>query len=64
MRPLKGFWTVVFAIAVTVAGALQALDWAALIPNNPTVVGYIVMGLGIIVGALRYITTTPMGKSS
>lgn len=45
--------------AVTIVGALQALNWAQLIPNNATTVGYIASGLGVAMIVLRFLTTKP-----
>ena len=43
---------------VTVVGALQALNWAQLIPSGP-VAGYIASGLGVAMIVLRFLTSKP-----
>jgi hypothetical protein len=44
--------------AVTVVGALQALNWAQLIPSGPAA-GIIASGLGVAMIALRFFTSKP-----
>jgi hypothetical protein len=44
--------------AVTMVGALQALNWAQLIPSGP-VAGYIASGLGMTMIVLRFLTSKP-----
>ena len=44
--------------AVTVVGALQALNWAELIPSGP-MAGYIATGLGVAMIVLRFLTSKP-----
>jgi hypothetical protein len=63
MRAFKGYRTVFIAALVAIVGALQGLDWVALIPNNPQAVGYITMGIGVVFAGLRAITDSPLGKS-
>ena len=45
--------------AVTIIGALQALNWAQLIPSNPTAVGYVTAALGAGMIVLRFLTSQP-----
>ena len=61
---LTGWKTLIFGAAVTLAGFLQAFNWASVIPNNPTVVGYVTTGIGVVIMVLRMLTTTPATKSS
>lgn len=58
---LTGYKTVLVGAALTVVGALQGLDWAALIPNNPQAAGWVVSGIGIVMTVLRFVTNTPVG---
>lgn len=55
---LKGWKTYVVAFAVTVVGALQAMDWATIIPDAD-VAGWVIFGIGVVMGALRKVTNTP-----
>lgn len=61
---LDGYKTALAAVAVAVVGALQGLDWASLIPNDPQTVGWIVSGIGVVMFVLRTVTKTGIGKSS
>lgn len=64
MNIAKGWKTLSFGILVAVVGVLQAFDWATVIPQNKTWSGAVMTGVGAVIVALRYVTTTPMGKSS
>jgi hypothetical protein len=55
----SGYRTLIFGAFVTVLGAVQGLDWVHIV-NDPTVAGWIVTGIGLVVMALRYFTTTPI----
>jgi len=44
--------------AVTIVGALQALNWAQLIPSGPAA-GIIASGLGVAMIVLRFLTSKP-----
>lgn len=57
---LQGYRTIIVAIAVTVFGALAAVDWVTLL-HNPRTAGYVVAGIGVVMAALRLVTTTPVG---
>lgn len=61
---LTGWKTVIVGALVTLFGFAQGLDWIHLLPNNPTLVGWIVSGLGVVMVILRGLTSTPIGKSS
>ncbi|OJW25867.1 MAG: hypothetical protein BGO51_15585 [Rhodospirillales bacterium 69-11] len=58
---MTGYRTIVAAAVLTVLGALQGLDWAQLIPNNPEVVGWVLTGIGAVMAVLRVVTKTPVG---
>lgn len=60
---MTGYKTLAFAAALAVLGALQGLDWVSLLPNSASAAGWIVAGIGIAVGVLRSITTTPVGQA-
>lgn len=59
---LKGGKTAIVAILLTIVGALQGLDWATLV-TDPSVAGWIVSGIGIVMFVLRAVTDTPLFKS-
>ena len=52
---LAGWKTLIVSLLVAIFGALQGLDWIHLVPNKQTD-GWIVLGIGVVMGALRYIT--------
>jgi hypothetical protein len=56
-----GYRTVLLGAVITVVGALQGLDWAALIPHNPQAAGWVVSGIGVVMTVLRFVTSTPVG---
>jgi len=56
---MKGSRTALFALLLTVLGALQGFDWITLV-DDPSVVGWIGTGIGVAVFALRSITSTPL----
>lgn len=58
---MTGWKTLIVAALVTIVGALQGLDVAALIPESPQAAGWIVTGLGVVMGVLRFMTSTPVG---
>lgn len=59
---MKGKKTAIVALLITIVGAIQGFDWATLI-DNPQTVGWVVSGLGIVMFALRTVTTTPLFSS-
>ena len=58
--PVQKSKTMWLGAALVIAGAVQSLDWAKLIPSDPRLVGLITAVLGAVVMVLRYITTTPV----
>lgn len=62
MRPLKGWWTIAFSALVALIGVAQTVDWASVIPQQ--YVGPVLIAIGAVGAAIRYITTTEVGKSS
>ena len=58
VSPAAGWKTFAVSLAVVIVGFLQGADWAHLIPNNPQVVGWIFVGLGAAMAALRAMTNT------
>ena len=59
---MVGYRTVIIAAVVAIIGALQGLDWAALLPTNPQAAGWAVSGLGLLMGVLRLVTSTSVGS--
>lgn len=57
---MTGWKTAIVSILLAVFGALQGLDWVNLFPNNQTATGWIVSGIGVVMFALRAVTTTPL----
>ena len=57
---MAGYKTVIVAALVAVFGALQGMDWVHLIPDQAAA-GWIVSGIGAVMFALRWFTTTPIG---
>jgi len=60
---LSGYKTLLFSLAVSVAGVLQAFHWADVVPQNQTWSGIVMVGIGAAIAALRSVTSTPMGVS-
>lgn len=58
---MKGFRTLGLAIAVAVIGAVDAFNWADIIPDN--IEGYLLPLIAVIFGYLRTITNTAVGKN-
>jgi len=58
---MKGYKTLLFAIILAIAGALEQFNWIDIFPEQWT--GLVVVIVGIIVGWLRKITTTPIGEA-
>lgn len=58
---MKGWKTLLFAIVLAIAGTLEAFDWATIVPEGFE--GLALGVIGIIVGWLRKLTTTPLGSS-
>jgi hypothetical protein len=58
---IKGWRTLLVAMAVAAVGAAQAngATWTEVL--GPTNGGYVVMALGFVMGLLRSITNTPVG---
>ena len=58
---MTGYRTLIVAVVVAIGGALNGLDWVQLMPNDPKVAGWIMSGLGVVMGLMRLVTTTPIG---
>jgi hypothetical protein len=58
---LKGWKTILVAIAIAVVGVLQSADWATVVPERW--VGPTMLAIGLLVALLRTLTDTPVGKS-
>ena len=61
-RRLRGWRTVLFALLLATLGVLEAMDWAAIVPDGPNK-GYWLLGIALAIAWLRAITTTPIGRS-
>jgi hypothetical protein len=61
---MKGWKTLGFALAVAVAGVVQSFNWATVVPQDKTWSGVAMIAIGAGIAALRYVTTTPIGKSN
>lgn len=61
---MQGWKTVIFGAVVALVGFLQGVNWEQIIPNDPTVVGWITSGIGVAVVVLRFVTKTPVGQKS
>ncbi len=48
----KTLWV---SLAITILGALETFGWADVF-SNPTTAGYVVFGIGIVMGILRKMT--------
>jgi hypothetical protein len=59
--PLKGWRTILLSIGLSAVGVLQTADWATIV--KPGQVGPVMLGVGILVGVLRALTDTPVGKN-
>ena len=60
---LQGWKTLAVAAAVAFAGVLQTFDWATVVPQDKSWTGIAMLVLGGVMAGLRYVTTTPVGKS-
>lgn len=57
---MKGWRTILLSVAVSVVGALEAFNWAEVIPD--AIEPYVLPVVGVIFMYLRTVTTTPLGK--
>lgn len=58
---MKGFKTLIFGALIAALGGIQAADLANIVPEQ--FIGLVMGGIGLIVMALRAITSTPVGSS-
>lgn len=61
---MTGWKTVIVGAAIAAVGFLQGVNWIDVIPNDPQTQGWVTTGLGVVMLVLRFLTTTPVGKSS
>lgn len=59
-RLLKGWKTIILSAALAGGGVLQSTDAATIVPPGDT--GTAMVITGILVGVLRVLTDTPLGK--
>ena len=57
---MKGWRTIGLNLAVTGFGALEAMDWTAVLGNEKA--GYALAAIGIANMVLRTVTTAPVGQ--
>jgi hypothetical protein len=57
---MKGYKTLLFAVILAIAGALEQFDWLQIVPEQWN--GLVLVIVGLIVGWLRKLTTTPIGE--
>ncbi len=62
MEQLKGWKTLLFSIATVVLGFLVQFDWVSFLGDSKAGWAFIIVGL--INGALRFVTDTPVLKAS
>ena len=60
---MKGWRTLLWSLFLAAVGVIQAFDWTSVIPADSKDSGYILMIIGAVTAALRYFTTTPVGKA-
>ena len=60
---MKGWKTLLWSCALAVVGVLQAFDFTTVVPPNQTWTGVALLAIGAVTAALRYVTTTPLGKA-
>lgn len=56
---LTGWKTLIFSAATALLGVATAFNWTSVV--NATDAGYVITGLGIIGGILRFLTNGPVG---
>lgn len=56
----QGWKTLIFAAAVALVGVAESADWVSLLGSETA--GYVLTAVGIVSAALRFLTTTPVGK--
>ena len=64
MNTIKGYKTLGFALLVAVVGVLQTFTWQSVIPQTAQWSGTVMIAIGAVIAALRYVTDTPIGRSS
>ena len=59
---MQGWRTLLFAAAVALVAVLQTADLVHLIPQDQSWSGAVMIAIGAVIAALRYITTGPVGQ--
>lgn len=59
---LTGWKTLIFAGLTALLGVATTFDWTTVLNAQDT--GYVVTGIGVITGVLRFFTSTPVGTSA
>lgn len=58
---MKGWRTLGLSVAIAVIGAIDAFNWADIIPDN--IEGILIPLIAVVFGYLRTLTNTALGKS-
>ena len=61
---LTGYKTLIFSSLVVILGAVQSLDWAALLPNDPQEQGLVVVAIGFMISIFRVFSNTTVGTAT
>ena len=61
---MKGWKTLGFALLVAICGVLQTFNFATVIPQDQKWSGIVMLAVGAIIAALRYVTDTPVGSAT
>ena len=56
----KGWKTLAVSLAVAIVGVLQSADWTDIVPADK--VGPVMVGIGVLMAALRIATDGPVGR--
>lgn len=60
---MTGWKTVIVGALIAAVGALQGMDWTQILPSDSQAQGWVLTGLGAVMLVLRFLTSTPVGKS-
>ena len=60
---LQGWKTLIYGVAIAVAGVLQTFNWATVVPQDKTWSGVAMVIIGGLIVFLRYVTTTPIATT-
>lgn len=60
---MKGWKTLGWSLFLAVAGVLQTFDFTTIVPQGQQWTGTVLIAIGAVNAALRFVTTTPVGNS-